>query len=78
MAGIAVSNPVFCVCCVDSGLCDEVTTCAEEYSTMCICLIVLGLETLRVRRPRPDWGCCPAKKKSGNALKCFVQPLDVK
>jgi hypothetical protein len=45
---------VSCVCCVGSGLCDELITRPEESYRMCVCLIVWDVETSTMRRPRPD------------------------
>jgi hypothetical protein len=55
---------VFAVCCVSSGLCDELITLSEEpyVRRVCSCLIVGDLETSIMRLPRPDLGCCAIKE----------------
>jgi len=76
-AGIAGSNPAqatavsilwVVVCCVGSGLCDELKTHAEQCYRVCVrvraCLIVCELETSTMRRPRSEVGCS-ATKSSG-------------
>jgi len=49
---------VFLVCCVGSGLCDELITHSEE--SYCVCdyvnIIVYDLETSTMRLPRPELG----------------------
>jgi len=51
-AGIAGSEPadgmdirLFCLCCVGSGLCDEMITRSEESYMVCVCPNVFDLET---------------------------------
>ena len=39
---------VSCVCCVGSGICDDLITCAEEFTER-VCLIVCDLETSTMR-----------------------------
>jgi hypothetical protein len=57
-AGIAVRISlkarmlVFCVCCVGSGLCDELNTRSEESYRVCV-IIVWDLETSTMRWTRP-------------------------
>jgi hypothetical protein len=67
IAGIAVSNSaegmfISCVCCVGSGLCDELIPRSEESYRVCVCLIVCDLETSKIRRSRPELDCCAKKK----------------
>ena len=56
---------MFVVCCVGSGLCDELITRSEESYRVCasVCLIVCDLYVSTMRRPRPDLGCCPTAEK---------------
>jgi len=56
------------VCCVSSGLCDELTTRSEKCYQLYLCLIVCGLEMSTVRCPRPDFVCWPQNK---NVLQKF-------
>jgi hypothetical protein len=60
---------VSCECCVMSGrgLCDGPIPCPEE-SYLLSCVILYDLETSRMRRPRPELGCC-AKEKSTSIVK---------
>jgi hypothetical protein len=44
---------VSCVCCVGSGLCDELITRSEESYSECVCVYVCDLETSTARRPGP-------------------------
>jgi hypothetical protein len=57
---------VSCECCVSSGrgLCDGLIIHSEEAYRLCECVIVCDLETSRMRRPRPELGCCATGKKS--------------
>jgi hypothetical protein len=48
------SSPVFDVCCVGSGLCDELGTRSEKSQGMRVS--VCELETSTMRQPRPDLG----------------------
>ena len=58
------------VCCVGSGLCDELGTLSEKSYRMrvCVCVFVCvyvslcDLETSTMRQPRPDLGFCAPKK----------------
>ena len=43
------------VCCVSSGLCDELITRSEE--SFQVCLIVCDLETATMMRSVPELGC---------------------
>jgi hypothetical protein len=54
---------VSCVCCVSSGLSDELMAWPEEsYRARArVCVWDLGSSTMR--RPRPEWGCCATEKK---------------
>ena len=69
-AEIAGSNPSECLnvrllcllCCVDSGLCDRLITILEESYRLCV--IVCDLETSTVRRPGPDLGLLPHRKRT--------------
>ena len=79
LAGILGSNPgqrrtfVCCECCVLSGggLCDEMTTRAEE-SNWLRCVGVCDLKTLSTLRPWPALGRCAEEKKS-----CFSSVFDL-
>jgi len=53
--GHECSSVVFVVCCVGSGLCDELV---HRILTGYVYLIACDLETSTVRRPRPHSGCC--------------------
>jgi hypothetical protein len=63
--GHACSSLVFVVCCVGSGLYDELITRSEESYRVCVCvcLIVCDVETSTMRRPRSELGCCATEKK---------------
>jgi hypothetical protein len=63
--------------CVGSGLCDELISSAEKSYRcvcvcvyvcvcvcVCVCLILCALETSKMRRPRPDLGCCTTEKNT--------------
>jgi hypothetical protein len=54
---------MFGVCCVGSGLCDELITRSEESYRVYVCLIVRDLETSTMRRPRPELGCCATEEE---------------
>jgi hypothetical protein len=56
-------SPVFVVCCVGSDLCHELITRAEESHLVCVCLILCDLETSKMGRPRPEFGCCATEKE---------------
>jgi hypothetical protein len=49
---------VSCVCCIGSGLYDELISRSEESYRLCVCvcvcLIVCDIETSTMRRPRPE------------------------
>jgi hypothetical protein len=51
------------VCCVDSGICDGLITCSEEFYSVCVCLIVCDLKISTMRRLRPELGCCATGKQ---------------
>jgi len=60
IAGTAASNPadsmnvasaMFVVCCVGSGLWDELTTHSEEVYWLCVCVIASELEASKMRQP---------------------------
>jgi hypothetical protein len=71
---------VFVVCCVGSGLCDEVITRTEKsyqvfvcvYVCVCVCvcvcarvcLIACVLETTTIRRPKLGLACCATENYS--------------
>jgi hypothetical protein len=72
LLGSRVRNPLrawlyvswVCVCCVDSGLCDELITLTQEYYRLCVCVSnCVWSRNLTLRRPRPDLGCCATEKK---------------
>jgi hypothetical protein len=56
----------FVVCCVGSGVCDELITRTEESYRVrvCVCLIVCDIETPITRRPRPELGCRTTGKEN--------------
>jgi hypothetical protein len=76
--GLRVRSPltmfVSClVCCVGSGLSDELITRSVESYRMCVC--VYDLETLTVRQRRPEMGCYVTGKKcytNNNAASPYV------
>ena len=61
------------MCCVRSGLCDELITRAEEFYPVCACVIVCEMEPSTVRRPGPDLGCCARKKKENEIVTVLYQ-----
>ena len=71
IGGIAGSNPsagksvtlLSFVCCVDSGLCDELIPHSEEFYCVfvCVCLIVGDLETSKMRWSKPSSPVAPQK-----------------
>jgi hypothetical protein len=52
--GRGYSFHVFIVCCVGSSLCDELITRSGECYRVFVCV----LETLTMRRPKAELGCC--------------------
>jgi len=54
---------VFVVCCVGSGLCDKLITDPEGSYQVCVYLIVWDPETLKIKRPRHELGCCTIEKE---------------
>ena len=52
---------VFAVCCVGSGLCDELISRSREDLPHLACRIVCDLETSTMRRPGNEWGCCTSE-----------------
>jgi len=56
---------VCCECCVLSGkgLCDELITHPEESYRLRF-VVVCDLETSRMRRPWPSWGCCAKNEQT--------------
>jgi len=54
---------VFVVCCVGSGLCDELITRLEESYTCVVCLNECDLETSKMGRPGLELGCCATEGK---------------
>ena len=51
------------VCFKVRGLCDELITCPEE-SYRLWCVVMCDLQTSRIRRPWPEFGCRATKKIS--------------
>jgi hypothetical protein len=50
----------FSVCCAGSSICVElITSSVESYR---LCLIVYDLESLTMKRPGPELGCCATDK----------------
>jgi len=64
---------VWAVCCVGSGLWDELIVHIEESYRLCVCVcvcvcvcpFVCDLETSTTKLSRPDLGCCATKKEIG-------------
>jgi hypothetical protein len=52
---------VSCVCCLRSGVCDELSL-VQRSPTGCVCLPVCDLETSTMRRSRPDLDCSTSEK----------------
>jgi len=50
---------VFVLCCVGSGLSDELIIRSDEPK----CLNVCDLQTSAMKRPRPELGCCTTEKE---------------
>ena len=62
--GYEYSSLLFAVCCVGSGLCQELITHWECYRLcVCVCLIVYYLETSTVKRPGSELVCSDAKTR---------------
>jgi hypothetical protein len=63
------SSVVFTVCCISSGLFDELITCSEESGGVCVCVcvcvcqMVCDLDTSTMRRPERDLGCSATKNE---------------
>jgi len=57
------------LCCVGSGLCDELITRSEKSYRVCVCLILCDLET-STRQPRPKVGCCATEKEKYMVVCC--------
>ena len=55
--------------CVGSSLCDELISRSEESCRVCVCvcvrLNVCDIESLTIRRPGPDVGCCAIEEEEG-------------
>ena len=52
---------MFIVCCVGSGLCDELIS-DQRSPTAFMCVIVCDIETSTMTRPGPSWAGGPQKK----------------
>jgi hypothetical protein len=52
---------LFVARCVGSDLCDEQIIRSEGY---CLIVCVCDLETITMRRPRPELGCCATENKT--------------
>jgi hypothetical protein len=61
-----------CLCVVHgaacSGLCDELITREGSsnvlgHARVCVCVCVCGLETSKLRQPRPEMDCCATEKE---------------
>jgi len=65
---------VSCVCCLSSGLCDELITRPGESYRICVCLIVCNLKTSTNVRPKPDLGRCTRKNSAQATILCTVLP----
>ena len=55
--GRGCSSVVLVACCVDSGLCVELISCAKECYRLCV------MTVSDTRRPRPELGCRAKRKK---------------
>jgi hypothetical protein len=53
---------VHVVCCLGSGLCDELISRSEESYRVCVCVYVCDLETSTMKRPGPDLACSATEK----------------
>jgi hypothetical protein len=54
---------VFFVCCVDSGLCEGLITCLEEFYRVCLIVCNRGTTVTRTKL-----GCCDTKKGPRNVI----------
>ena len=63
---------VFVVFCVGSGPYDALITLSEESYRVYFCPVVCDLETLSMRRSRPDLDRCVTKNLSVNLLTTFA------
>jgi hypothetical protein len=54
---------VLVLCCVGSGLCDELITLSEASYRVYMCRIMCDLKSSTVRRPKPELGCCTTEIK---------------
>jgi hypothetical protein len=54
-----VVDSVFVLCCVSSGLCDELNIRSDKSK----CLTVSDIETSSMKRPRPELVCCTTETK---------------
>jgi len=52
---------VFVVCCIGSGLYDELTACSEE--SYRVCAILCELEISKMRQLGPEFACCATERK---------------
>ena len=59
---------MFVVCCVGSGLCDELITRSEESYWVCVSLIVRDLQTSKRGGLGPSWAVGLQKTKDKDAL----------
>jgi hypothetical protein len=48
---------------IGSDLGDGLITRSKKSYRLCVCLTACDLETSRMRRPSPHFGCCATKKK---------------
>ena len=72
-SGHGCSSVVFFVCCVGSGLCDELTGRSEDSYWVCVCVCVcvsncvcvcvcVWSRNLTMKPPRPQLGCCTVEE----------------
>ena len=60
------------VCCVGSGLCDELISRSED---RCVCACVRDLESLTMRWSRSDLGSCDTKMSCRELIPIYSEHL---
>jgi hypothetical protein len=66
-------SSVISVCHVGSGICDGLITRSDVLYW--VCLIVCALETLKMRRPRPELGCSTHKQYSVGSKETWLRSI---